>query len=225
MAKLVLDQAQIVMDSFYQDFRPDSGFFTLEDFADRVVDVRDSELEREFLIQYQLTRGSPPKINPAWLKRIKVKVDHDENGDAFADVCEPLFEFPMDELGSGIQDVIPFKQGCAEFIRISTNQVWQLCMLPPTDRNFYAIEKCRIWLYNFFGCTDYLSVLIVPSQSGLPLSEQTVPDGKAESIREVVMNSMWRDWQVKLGKINVHGDGNPNPQPNETGQLYDLKTK
>lgn len=224
MAKLVLDQAQIAMDSFYQDFRPDSAFYILEDFADRIVDVRDSELEREFMIQY--ARDEPVKINPAWLKRVKVKVDLDENGSAFADICEPLYEFPIDEVGLAVQEVMPFGQGCAEFVRIGINQVWQVCMIPPTDKNFYSVEKCRIWLYNFFGCTDYLNVLIVPSQSGLPLEQQTVPDGKAESIREVVLNSMWRDYNMKLGKISVHGDGNPNPQPNETGQVYDtLKTK
>lgn len=226
MAKNLLDQAQIVMDSFYQEFAPANAFFSLDDFAQRIADCRDSELEREFLIQYQQNKLSFPIVNPAWLSRETVEIKKDEEGNSYADVCTPLYEFPFDSKGSGVQEVIPMGTACAEFIRIAFDQVWQVCMAPSNSVNFYSVEKCRIWLHNFYACTDKLMVLLVPSQSGLSFEKQSVPDGKAESIRELVLNRMWRDYQVKLGKIVTHTDGNPNPQPNETGLLYEgLKTK
>lgn len=226
MAKSVLDQAQIVTDSFYQNFRPATAFFTLEDFARRIIDVRDSEMEKDFLIQYQQNKNSFPIISPQWLEREVVKIDRNEEGNFYADVCTPVFEIPFDVRGAGIQEVSPMGSACAEFIRISHNQTWQMCMIATTDANFYSIEKCRIWLHNFYACAEKLNVLFVPSQAGLPLEKQTVPDGKAETIREVVLNSVWRDYQMKLGKISTHVDGNPNPNPNESSMLYEsTKTK
>lgn len=226
MARLALDVAQQIEDDFNQTFRPANAFFTLEDFALKAVQVRDSELEREFLIQYQQNKTSFPVINPMWLDREKVPVKKDEEGNWYADVCTPIYELPMDSRGAGIQDVKPFGNSCAEFVRITNQQQWQICMLPPTNQNFYSIEKCRIWLHNFYGCTDSLNVVLVPSQSGKSLDQQTIPDGKVASVIEVVLNSMWRNYQIKLGKISVHGDGNPNPNPNETSMVYqDLKTK
>jgi hypothetical protein len=92
--------------------------------------------------------------------------------------------------------------------------------------NLFSVEKCRIWLHNFFGCCKSLELLIIPSQGGLPLEKQTVPDGKAANIREVVLNKAFRDMQARLGKISMHNDGNKNPNPNESSEVYDsLKTK
>lgn len=226
MAKLILEQAQICEDDFHQQFRPATAFFSIDDFAAGIRDERDNLLDTEFQIQINKNKGVFPEVNPNWLSREVVDVKRDEQGKWYADVCTPLYEFPQDERGMGIQDIDPFGGGCAEFVRITNHQAWQICLLPPTHQNFYSVEKCRIWLYNFFNCTPKLEVTIVASQSGLPLDKQTVPDGKAATIREVVLNKFFRNYQVKLGKIKTINDGNPNPQPNETGLTYDaLKTK
>lgn len=227
MAKLVLDQAQIAMDSFYQSFMPANAFFVLNDFAYRIIDERDSMLETEFLIQYNRDKNSFPIINPAWLERETVEVKKDSVGRWYAETCRTLFEFPFDERGVAIQTVMPLGgSDCAQFVRITNDQQWQLCMLPPTSINFFSVEKCRIWLYNFGGCCDNLELSFVPSQGGLSLEEQTVPDGKAANIREVVLSKMMRDMQIKLGKISAHNDNNPNPNPNESSLIYDgVKTK
>lgn len=226
MAKAVLTQAQLVMDDFFQSFRPATAFYDLEDFAYRIIDERDNLLEAEFLVQFNRNKNSFPIVSPSWLTREAVDVKKDEQGRFYADVCASLFEFPEDIFGSGIQNVVPFGSECAEFVRITNHQTWQVCLSVSSSVNLYAVEKCRIWLYNFFGCTDKLEIRLVPSQAGLSLENQTVPDGKAADIREIVLNKAFRDMQARLNRISTHNDGNPNSNPNETSMVYDnLKTK
>jgi hypothetical protein len=227
MAKNLLDQAQICMDDFNQSFAPANAFYTLEDFGYRLIDERDNLLETEFLVQYYKNKNQFPIINSQWLSREVVDVKKDEEGRWYADSCIPLFEFPFDERGFAIQNVTPLGGGdCAQFVRIPNDQQWQICMLVANSMNYFSVEKCRIWLYNFFNCCQKLELSIVPSQAGLSLENQTLPDGKAAQIREVVLNKAFRDMNAKLGKISQHNDGNANPNPNETSAIYtDIKTK
>lgn len=227
MAQAVLDVAQGIQDDFEQGFAGANSFFKLDDYARKVCEERDSELEREFLVQYQQNKMSFPIINPNWLRTVFVDLVKDKDtGEWSGLICEPLYEFPFDELGSAIQGVAPMGSGCAEFVRISHHQGWQVCITPSLDISFFSIEGCKILLYNFFGCTEKLRVSIVPSQSAFPFEQQTVPDGKVAQIKEVVLNRMFRDFQIKMGKISMHNDGNLNPNPNETSELYTgLKTK
>lgn len=231
MAKALLDQAQILEDSFYQTFKPQDAFFGTEDFARLLSDERDSLLDQEFYVLFQLSqrKGSIGfiQVNPQWTKRITVEAVYDKEGKIWsAEICEPIYEFPFDEYGMGIQDVRPFGSECGEFVRISSNQHWQLCFAAPNDMIFYSLEGCKITLYNFNGCAEKLDIRIVPSQSKLPLEQQYVPDGKASQIREMVLSRMLRDYAAKPGKLDMSNDGNANPQPNETGLVFDnLKTK
>lgn len=234
MAKLVSHIAQMVQDSFEQSFAPQDSFFRDIDYQLRVIDARDAMLEDEFLVQwkYNQARGNQYSefihINPFWLKRITIDLEHDkELGEWYANICEPVFEFPMDECGYGVQEVHPYGQKCAEFVRILNHQSWQVCLTATSSIVLYSVQNCKIVLHNFDGfCTSKLDVMIVPSQAALPINEQTVPDGKADEIREMVISKMWRDYSARLGKINMTNDGNQNPQPVESGAIYDgLKTK
>lgn len=226
MSKLVLDIAQGIEDDFYSGFRPANGFFTIEDIARKVVDERDSELDREFLVQLN-NKNQYPMVNPMWVKHVIVPIEQDDTTKQyFAKICEPLYEFPMDERGMATQTVSPFGGGCSQFVRITTQQDWSLYLTASSDIVFYSVEGCRILLSNFYNCCDKVDCVIVPSQSGLPLNQQTVPDGKAANIREVVLSKMFRDYQARLGKISQHNDGNKNPQPNESGLIFEnLTTK
>ncbi len=120
----------------------------------------------------------------------------------------------------GVQRLSPRGSACGEFIRISPNQAWQLCIAAPSSIAFYSISGCRVTLYNFNGCADELDLWVVPSQSKLSLENQTIPDGMASQVRELVLSKLFRDYQAKQGKIDMNNDGNPNPQPNETGMIY-----
>lgn len=234
MAKLVYDLAQQLEDSFYQSFKPADAFLTIDDFALKVGDETNGLLEEEFLVQWKINqqRGNPYAnfihINPFWLKRITVDIKEDkERHEWYAEICEPIFEFPMDEYGNGVQDVKPYGQKCAEFVRILNHQIWQYCLTATSPIILYVVENCRIKLLNFDGaCTEKLDVLIVPSQSAIPINERTLPDGKASEIYERVMSRVWRDYGARLGKIDMTNDGNENAQPIESGAVYDnLKTK
>lgn len=227
MAKSILDQSQILLDDFYGGFRPATGFFDITDVAYRLIDARDEMLEQEFLVEKNKNKNQYPTLNNSWLKREKLTIEKDDDGRYFADVCTPIYELPMDETGAGIQSVDPSGQsGCAEFIRITNQQTWSICLTATTNSVFFAVEGCRIWLYNFFGCCQKLEIVFVPSQAGLPLEQQFIPDGKAAQCREIVLNKMLRDWQIHLGKIKVLSDGNANIEQNESGLIYtDLKTK
>lgn len=234
MAKLVPDVAQQIQDDFEQSFAPQDSFFKPIDYQLKVIDARDAMLEEEFLIQwkYAQQKGIPYSsyiaISPDWKKRITIKLDHDKERDEwFADICEPLYEFPMDYCGLGVQEVQPLGQKCAEFVRIQTSEVWQTCLTASSPVILYSVEKCRIKLHNFDGaCTDKLDVWIIPSQSSLPINEQVVPDGKADTIREMVISNIWRNYNARLGKIDMSNEGNSNPNPNESAMVYEgLKTK
>lgn len=222
------------MDDFEQSFKPQDSFMELIDYALKVVDARDAMLEDEFLVQWKINqqRGNSYSnfihVSPDWQKRITVKIDEDkERHEWFAEICEPLFEFPMDNAGMGIQVVQPYGQKCAEFVRIQDNQTWQICLTATSPIILYSVQKCRITLHNFDGaCTDKLDVRIVPSQSSLPINTQTVPDGKADEVKEMVMSKIWRNYAARLGKIDMENSGNSNPTNNESSAVYEgLKTK
>lgn len=234
MAKLVYDEAQIVLDDFYQSFKTESDFFDLQDAALRIVDARDAMIEDEFLVQWKINKqrgnanSSFIRVNPDWQKRITIDIKEDkERGEWYGEICEPLFEFPMDSYGNGVQEVWPYGQKCAEFIRIQDSEAWQICLTASSPIILYSVQKCRITLHNFDGaCTDKLDVRIVPSQSSLPINEQVVPDGKSDEIREMVISKMWRNYSARLGKIDMSNNGNPNVEPDNSGMVYDnLKTK
>lgn len=232
--KLVYDIAQQCEDSFYQSFRPASAFFTLEDFALSVINERDDLLDQEFrqLWNYNQQRNKGNNsdfinVNPQWVITIKEEIKYDdENKNPYVDICKPLYEFPSDEFGNGVQSVSPVGGGCTQFVRIMSSTDWQICMTATNEITFYSLEGCRIFLHNFNGCCKSLSIRIIPSQSALPINEQTVPDGKAAHIIEVVLQKMFRSYQAKLGKIEMVNQQNPNPSPNETSTLYpNLTTK
>lgn len=228
MSKLVLDISQVILDDFYQTFQTENDFFGLPDTAKKVIDERDSSLNEEFTVQWRLAQQKNNLynfiiVNPMWQQRTVIDIKHDDDRKQYyAEMCDPVYEFPFDQYGMGIQEVMPMGSDCSEFVRISTSQAWQPCMVSGTSSMvFYSIENCRINLYNFNGyCTKKLDVRYVPSQSALPVNKQTVPDGKASEIREKVLSKMWRDYMAKKGQIKVTNDGNPNPQPNETGLTY-----
>lgn len=228
MSKKVIDLAQVIQDDFYQSFKTEDGFFGIEDFALKIIDERDSALNEEFTVQWRIAQQknnlySFVLVNPQWQKRVTLDIKHDdERMFYYVEICEPIYEFPFDQVGMGIQEVSPLGQNCSEFVRITLGQGWQPCMVSGTSSVvFYAVENCKIILYNFNGyCTKKLDVRIVPSQSALPINQQTVPDGKAAEIREKVLSKMWRDYMAKKGQIKVTNDGNPNPEPNETGLTY-----
>lgn len=228
MGKLVLDQSQIALDDYYQTYKTESDFFSLEDFAKKIVDERDLSLNEEFTVEWRIAKQrnnlySFILVNPQWQKRITADIKHDvELNMYYAEICEPIYEFPFDQVGMGVQQVSPLGSDCGQFIRIANSQTWQPCMVSGTSGVvFYAVQNCRINLYNFNGyCTKKLGVNIVESQSALPINKQTVPDGKAAEIREKVLSKMWRDYMAKKGQIKVTNDGNPNAQPNETGLTY-----
>lgn len=220
------------MDDFFQEFKPEDSFITLDDIAKKVVDERDALLEQEFLIQWRIEQQSKSPnyyiaINPQWQKHEFVALEKNEDsGLWFAKICTPLFEFPLDEYGVSVQNVMPFGSSCSQFVRMAQNEEWQLCLMPTVSTIFYTVENCQVILHNFDGyCTSKLDIQIVPSQSALPYNQQTIPDGKAAQIREAVLSKMFRDYAAKRGQIKMHNDGNPNVQ-NETGLIYDnLKTK
>lgn len=222
MAKLVLDLAQTVQDDFYQQYRDAAGFFTIEDFARALIDECDARIEAEFYAQLKSSKGGKfvaPAVNPSWVIHEFVPIEKEKETEKWiANICKPFYQFPEDEWGYGVQDVAPFGQSCGDFIRIKQSQVWSLCLVDLDSQVLFTVDGCRLILYNFHGCTDKLDVTIVPSQSGLPMSEQTIPDGQAAPIREAVLSKMLRNYQAKLGKIPMINSGNANPQQNETAQ-------
>lgn len=221
MAKLVLDQAQKVMDAFYQQYRDAAGFFTIDDFARELVDESDARIEAEFYAQLKNSKqkGYAPCVNPSWVTHEFVAIEKEKETDKWiANICKPFYQFPEDEWGYGVQDVQPFGSDCADFIRIKQSQVWSLCLVDLDSQVLYTVDGCRLILYNFHGCAEKLDVTIVPTQSGLPMAEQTIPDGVAAPIREAVLSKMFRNYQAKLGKIPMINSGNANPQQNETAQ-------
>lgn len=127
----LLDAAQFVMDSYYQDFAPDDSFFRLEDFAHwlAIVYGKDADDVAQMIYKNSLGETGQGQItfNQDWWAFKDFDVKNKDN-QQFIELDIKYLGFTYDTQNSGIQLVTPIgiNGNCGNFERTSLTELWKL---------------------------------------------------------------------------------------------------
>lgn len=196
--------ASQAMDLYYQDFKSDSDFFSLDDFIDFCGNAVTDYYQQEFLSQYRELKAEK-KDEIVSFPDSCLAIDTLEVKDLKAKLKNPFAAFPRDNQNTGIQNVFITEPTMSIAERGNIDTIWQFAYLPSTNRIFFRVEGDTLIFYKK-GSANVKEVQIyyVPTAN----KDMLVPDG---IIEYVVMNVPAKMKQVAQGTIvKKSGDGNPN---------------
>ena len=125
----LLNAAQSIMDSYYQDYAPADGFFRIEDFAEWVAKAYGKyadEVAKE-IYKSSLAEMGVGQIVFAqdWWAKKEVEIKN-ESGEYSAPLDFKYMGFTYDNQTSGIQEIMPVgdKGNCGSFMRTTLSELW-----------------------------------------------------------------------------------------------------
>jgi hypothetical protein len=212
MAKLI-DTAEALMDMYYQQYRTDEDFFTLDHFVYICAVVYSKILEDE----YQQARREARQqegyanivLNHDFLISEKI-TPQKEDGDYVLNLKSKLFAFPYDPYSFAIQRIHNPAAGCKRFIRTNMLKAdWMEGILPKTDRVFYYGFGSKIILKNV-SCLlkGPITVYYVPEISAADPQVAEIPEGKGYQVLAGGFDLMSR---ARNGEpVDMTNNSNPN---------------
>lgn len=130
-SKRLLEEAQSVMDAYFQDFAPDDAFFRIDDFADWLGKAYGKMADETAKEIYKLSLGETGTgaiiFSQEWWARKTYEIKTEE-GKTFAEVDFKTIAFTYDNQNSGIQEVMSAgnENSSASFIRTTLTELWIL---------------------------------------------------------------------------------------------------
>lgn len=185
--------AQIVMDLYFQNFRKSEDFFTDVHFRylcgvaySKIVEDEYKQARKEALAQLGFTEVA---LSSEWLINEEIKVEKvpDVKNTWSAKLKHPIFIFPYDPAGNGIQTIRNLNySACNEFIRESARRKWALCNMPVTKNVYWYIEGKEIFFVNAKCPLDsaklQVSYISDPSDDSFGDEGGVIPQSKEELI-------------------------------------------
>lgn len=220
--------AQQIQDLFYQQIMSKEDFFDLDFFINEVLSVRNALLEQEFKEErkmdislygdeYPLTL-----IGGEWSEQYKGEVKYNEDLlEYYTDIPVKIFSFPYDRYTLGVQSIIPLGK-CDELLRIRLNEAWVACGFDVTaDTVCWYVQHNKIVFKNIDNhCIKNIVMNLIPSYDDCTRDEKCtalVPDGKEFQIKQLVLDNTFKAYQIRLGKIDMTSNSNPNPNGSPEG--------
>lgn len=142
------DIALRAMDMYNQDFPTEESYFGEDHFKYMIAasysKMLNDEYDKARLLNRQGTGFTFVELSPEWIKRYPLEFTED-NGRMTAALPEGVtfFSFQFDSMFSGIQGVYT-NSGQVDFVKVSLNDLWQLRILPVSDKVFYFPEERKI---------------------------------------------------------------------------------
>lgn len=212
---------QMAADLYYQNYKSDDQFFDLEHFnfllAAEYVKLIKAEATQNKRQNKIDTGFSYIEISPYWLKTEKVSVT-EVDGKKISTLTEPVFQFDYDAMGSGIQEVYTVNNNthtvntpCGEVQRVSRNDRWIACAMPPNAKLFYFVSGNKtIEFVNVHCNLKEVEVTYVPGVECIG-DDFEIHQDKVHDIIRSVLNTMFG---AKNGNIvDMSDDSNPNTTP------------
>jgi len=185
MAKELKFVAQQCMNEFYQNFRGDNEFWTIEDFIDDAGDVVAGIYQAIYQQQYQENRGIKKDelvtFDTSILSVQILDVTKDENGKYFASIKKPIMSFAYDTKDIGIQQVFLYEPNNGFLVeRTTISELWQLQFAPKCNKVFGYVSSSGLTLINKSNCLNInkIQVYYVPEMNPNAL----VPDGFIDQV-------------------------------------------
>lgn len=216
--------AQQVLDYFYQDV-PSTEDATVIDLGfaiNECLSARNFLLEEEFKEERKMDIGlygddyPLTLISAEWAEPFRADLVFDEElNEWYAPIPVAIFSFPYDRYSLGVQNITPLGE-CNDLLRIRLNEAWVACAFDVTaDSVSWYVQGNRVVFKNISkGCFKKVIMYLIPSYSDCDYDKRCtaiIPDGKEFKIKQLVLESMYRAYQVRLGKIDVMANQNPNP--------------
>lgn len=175
---------QAAMDSYLQNYRTGSDFFTLYDFTLRAATTITDIYQKYYDQQYAMLRADRQQEVVAFPSEMLLdqvleveKVDEEY----IAKLQFPFMGFMGDNNTCGVQEIIPIKPATVELERSSISEPWQYKLLPFTGRIFWRAQREAIKFFKKGFCNiSIVKVLYVPAimdVHGTLLDDALIPDG------------------------------------------------
>lgn len=206
------------MHKFYQTYKTDTNFFTLDDFITYVGDAISDFYNQLYQVKYgELRKDKKEEIvsfdtNVLSESVLKVPEDKCKNSVFYIDLEQPIMSFLYDQNNVGLQIVLYNKKGCEDFedraYRSTLAQKFAVLKgLPIVDRVFYFQDGDRLGIINKRMLPiDNVKIYFIPSV----YEDMIVPDGIADKvIQSAIMNLK----ESKKGVVVMRELGN---NPNQT---------
>lgn len=222
--------AQQVLDLFYQDLVSSEDPIVIDKgFAiNEVLSARNYLLGQEFVESrkldislhgddYELT-----EVGGEWTESFKGDVLFDKELNQFyVPLPVSVFTFQYDKHNMGVQTIIPLGR-CEEITRIRLNESWLACAFDVTsDGVVWYVQGKRIMFRNLDrNCVKSIIMNVIPSYDDCKRDDTcqaVIPDSREFEIKKMVLDNMFRAYQIRLGKISSTDDGNPNPSGSPEG--------
>jgi len=217
MGKTVLDIAQIIEDSHYQDFRPADGFWTLDQFADFVISADATLKQNEYKDQVTLNlrkRTPNAEINLSSSNYVTEVVDIDKDGRAKLS-CN-IMMFPGASASLSVSKV-KLEGNCGNVMPVGQNEIWEVCDIPNVV--FCHIDKCGIKFINLEkNCNaKKVEVAYIPELK----EESEIQEGRSWAIINMVTIFLK---SAKDGVVvDMTANQNPNVLPQTEIDRYQLR--
>jgi len=176
---------QAAMDNYFRDYKPNTGFFELNDFIFRAAATISSFYQKIYDVNYQELRQD--KINKTELVSFDpdiLSVQEMEIKDNEAKLKFPVMSFLSDKSSTGYQFLLPIKPKEVTFERSSMDDLWVYQYVPKTSRVFWRPQGGKIKFFkNFNGGLITAELYYIPSvmnSEGEIFGDAIIPDGLME---------------------------------------------
>lgn len=177
--------AQRSMDIFYTNYKSNSDFFDLEDFAAHCAGVLGDVYMKEYQVRRaefrQEKKDEVISFDVATLLPQLLDVEKTDEDGLFAKLKSPVMSFPYDEQGVGVQMVFSsLPKNGVRYERTTVMAQYQLEYVPACGVIFFFLDGDKVRLINKSSVTPKkIRVFTVPSIEDPNLM---VPDGVAEYV-------------------------------------------
>lgn len=201
---------QSAMDGYFQTYRDNSGFWTLEDFILRAATIIADFYQKSYDAQWQVNRQEKTDEVISFSSEILSEVDlvvEKEKGEQFVTVPIPVMAFLHDKQSTGIQELLPINPHDAQLERSNITELWQLKLNPLTNRIFWYKRGDKIFFYKKGVCNiNEVKLLYVPSvmdAEGNIQVDALIADGVAEmAINMTILKMKQEKDGVVVKKLN-----------------------
>lgn len=187
MPRLLKYIAQSCSDAWYQDYKSDFQFFTLDDFINNCGNTIAGIYQRFYDQQYAMLRQERKDevvtFDVGMLSEQILKVTN-VNGILSADILQPIMTFMSDQSSTGIQLVYDDKNR-QQIERTTFSEAWQLEYAPKVNKIFFYPQVNKLSFINKGDCTiQEVRVLYVPAMFDEAVVADTVAD---EAIQKTIL--------------------------------------
>lgn len=201
--------AQNALDLFYQNYKSDIEFWTLDDAIDFTGQAAAAIYQNFYQQEYAMLRSEKKddvvQFDIGWLSEQILDVKKND-GDLSAIIKCKIMTFPYDRQQVGVQNVfVTDPRSTDEVERTSISAAYQLKFVPNTNKIFFYQDIGAMVLINKGQCNvNKIRVLYVPSMHG----ESDIADGVIEPIITSTVNMMRQAADKKVIKKSLDRNQN-----------------